>query len=386
MNLRRLLLRVMLGALAVAALAGVLAILFYHGSMLLELIGTAVMTAVAAGLLMVFSLLVDREKSRSAGLLGMVAVIAEFFLGLALIWMFDLMPEAVWVLMVAIGISLLPAMFFLRVTSMPRARLAGWTGLGVCAVTFLIFAITPWFNIAWVRYGEWCGTGVSIGTFGLLAAASLAGAGGDRRHWRYLGTLTSLAAAVMGIIGVWREVQTGEIAFAMIASTAAFIAHANLVLLCPLKSAQRWLAFAAIATSFLTALFVDLLIVFNKGLGGELSDSLLTRLAGASGILAGCSSLALLVLAALNRKSEFKPILAPISEYTLICPGCNRKQTLVTGEAQCPTCLLIIQATFKEPHCSKCGYLIFMLNSDRCPECGTPVRAADSESGSPAIV
>jgi predicted amidophosphoribosyltransferase len=42
-----------------------------------------------------------------------------------------------------------------------------------------------------------------------------------------------------------------------------------------------------------------------------------------------------------------------------------------------------------EPHCETCGYLLYRLKSDRCPECGTPVVKAgmtndhDPQAGSP---
>src|SRR5947209_5370632 len=87
MPLRRLLLRVMLGALAFSAAAGVLAVLAFSSSVAWRVVGTGVVTAVAAGLMLAMSRLVDREPSRMAGLLGMAAVVAEFTLALGLIWL-----------------------------------------------------------------------------------------------------------------------------------------------------------------------------------------------------------------------------------------------------------------------------------------------------------
>ena len=37
-------------------------------------------------------------------------------------------------------------------------------------------------------------------------------------------------------------------------------------------------------------------------------------------------------------------------------------------------CGLKFHIRLEEPRCPKCDYLLFMLQSDRCPECGTPVR------------
>ena len=86
MPLRTVLLRLMLWSLGLAAAAGVLAVLFRGGNLVWRLVGTGVTTAVACGLMIPASLLVDRNDRRWAGLLGMAAVIVEFLMALAVIW------------------------------------------------------------------------------------------------------------------------------------------------------------------------------------------------------------------------------------------------------------------------------------------------------------
>jgi hypothetical protein len=373
MKLRKLLLRVMLCSLAVAAAVGVLAVLFFS-EITARVVGTAITTAVAAGLMMVLSLVADRERFRASGTLGMAAVVAEYLLGLLMIWGIDAIAGYQWeasaaALMLTIAGVVLPAMFYLRMTLVPMARIAAWVGVGVCAVVFMLFAVPAWITASWMDYGNWCSTAACLGVFGVAATASLAGAGFDRRHWRYVGVLAAGAAFVMGTIGIWRDLHQGPLAFAIIASLAAVVAHANLVLLCPLKPHQRWLAWATIACAVLTAVGVDVTMSINN----EVED-LLARISGAASILAGCGSLALLVLAGLNRKVKPKAVLSKIEEFTLICPGCNKRHTLPVGDARCPTCLLETHVSFTEPRCPKCDYLLFMLQSDRCPECGTVVR------------
>ena len=374
MTLRKLLLRVMLWSLGAAAAAGVIAVLFSSQSIIFRVVGTAMTTAVAAGLMIALSLLADREKCRTAGTLGMAVVVAEYLLGLFMIWGFDALEDYQWdeaaiALMLTIAGTALPAMFYLRLAQVPACRLAARVGIGVCAIVFILFAVPAWFTGRWSNYGNWAGTAMCVGIFGVVSTASLAGAGFDRRYWRYAGVLAALAAFVMGTIGIWRELHQGPLAFAIVASVAAVIAHANLVLLCPLKPGQRWLAYATIACAVLTAAGVDV----ATSLDSE-GEDILARMTGAAGILAGCGSLALLVLAGLNRKIKPKAVLSRISEFTLICPGCNKKQRLPVGDARCPTCLLEIHVSFTEPRCPKCDYLLYMLQSDRCPECGIIVR------------
>ena len=99
------------------------------------------------------------------------------------------------------------------------------------------------------------------------------------------------------------------------------------------------------------------------------------NLAAASGIIASCGSLALLVLARINRNLDRVPVLSEIKEMTVICPGCRRKQNLPTGDSTCTTCGLKFHIRLEEPRCQKCDYLLFMLQSDRCPECGTIIES-----------
>ena len=86
MAFRKLLLRVMLWSLALAAVCGVLAVLFSGHETAWRVVGTMVMTAVAAGLMMWMSVLSEKPRTREAGFLGMSVVVAEWVLGEFLIW------------------------------------------------------------------------------------------------------------------------------------------------------------------------------------------------------------------------------------------------------------------------------------------------------------
>src|SRR5580704_2258749 len=120
MTLRKLLLRVMLCSLAAAAVLGVIAMLFFRETIIARVIGTAMSTAIAAGLLMALSLLADRENFRAAGIAGMSAVVAEYLLCLMMTWLFDAFGNSQWgeaagALMLTIAGVILPAMFYLRI-------------------------------------------------------------------------------------------------------------------------------------------------------------------------------------------------------------------------------------------------------------------------------
>lgn len=53
----------------------------------------------------------------------------------------------------------------------------------------------------------------------------------------------------------------------------------------------------------------------------------------------------------------------------MTCPNCNEEQTLSTGLSHCKSCKYTVLIEVDEPRC-ECGYLVYKLQSDTCPECG----------------
>jgi hypothetical protein len=91
-DLQKLILRILLGSLALAAAAGVLAVLFAN-DVVLRVMGTGFVTAGAALVMLPLSKWVDRKEKRPAGLFGLAAVVIEFILVLMLIWeVHDVLP------------------------------------------------------------------------------------------------------------------------------------------------------------------------------------------------------------------------------------------------------------------------------------------------------
>ncbi len=58
------------------------------------------------------------------------------------------------------------------------------------------------------------------------------------------------------------------------------------------------------------------------------------------------------------------------------CPRCHAEQQLPTGLGRCDACGFTLLIEIQEPRC-ECGYQLYRLESDQCPECGRKVAEAD---------
>jgi hypothetical protein len=367
----------MLASLAFSALGGAVAVFATHTDVLWRVTGTGATAAVASALLIALSLMVDSAKARAAGLLGMGAVVVSFILSLPLIW--DFVPtwrgeEPIALTLLLVMGAALPGMFFLRVMFAERGKWSGILGAAGCALGFLVIFGAIWYD----NFGrastslsdDLTGSGWAVAMFGTIAAGALAGVGVDRRWWRWIGVVAAAVACAMAIIGICMHADSGAGMLTLVSGVALVIAYANLALLCPLKPGQRWLQWGAITAVTVVSALVTAIEFTQPDAAGDL----LTRCAGAATIISACASLALLVLARLNRKVYTASAPANVSQLQLVCPWCQRKQTLPLGESACGGCGLKFRIAIEEPRCPNCDYLLYMLTSDRCPECGTQAR------------
>ena len=387
MTLRIVLLRVMLWSLGLSAATGVLAVLLQGGDLVWRVVGTGFTTAVACGLLLRASTLVDHEKSRPAGLLGMAGVIVEFLMALAQIWE---APRNLWgfswefelgLTMLFFGLAVVLIMSFLKLLQEPYGQIAARVGVVVTLATFVTLMIGTWAPARLFNHDEWWQTGGAIALFGLLTVLSLIGLGtGDRRYWRWGGITASIIACAMWLVEIWvgPASDLGFVIFCVLLSVGAVVAHANLSLFCPLTPEQRWVRSGTIAAAMLTAGLTDLVIIDDRFSVIPVDVNVLGRFASAAGIVTGCGTLALCVLARLNRKVDFEPFSPELSEITVVCPRCRKKQPIRIGDSACAACELRISIRIEEPRCPQCDYLLHGLTSDRCPECGAAIGAEAS--------
>lgn len=381
MNVRRVLLKTMLGALGLGAAAGVAAILMGGDDVVVRVMATAFVTAGAALLMIPASFLIDRRRTQGSGLLLMAAIVVEYVVWMLFTWLVDtavpyglderLGFSGLWLLA-----GILPAAVSVRLTASPRARVAGWCGAAVCAAAFLCLMLGTWLPAPWPYSDEdWGMSAVAVFAFGALATACVVSPGeGLRYAWRWLGVPAAMAGLGMALVGIWLGPHTSAIPFAIVTGATVVLGHANLMLLVVLRPGQRWVRAFTIAAMIATALLFTVMVVLAERERFPAEAELVARLAGAAGILACSGSLAILVLARLNRRAEFAPAGGAPLEITVICPRCRRKTRVALGEGSCAACGLRIEVRIEEPRCTECGYLLYKLTSAACPECGAPVR------------
>src|SRR5207302_1282880 len=156
------------------------------------------------------------------------------------------------------------------------------------------------------------------------------------RPWRWIGVLASLAGMSAAAYGMWMDVHSGGTVMAVLIGLSVAVAHANLAVMSPLKPGQVWVRWVAIAAVVVTAARIDAVVYKDE----TSSDNPLSRAAGATGIIAACASLALLIFARLNQRFESAASaeVRLARELSLTCPNCRKKQTIPVGDSACSEC------------------------------------------------
>jgi hypothetical protein len=386
-HLRKRLLHILLWCLAASAASGVLTVLVSDRDILWRVTAMGFVSAAAVGLMIPLSLLVDRDRFRTAGLFGMSACIAAFVLASALIWA-GRAGLGGWQLEERIGLSLLldifmgPAIVLLLCLRAANAgRTAGLVGLCSAAAATALFAIEIWHDdlISYTfRFGE---TGGAVCWCGLIATLSLIGLGTDSRYWRWLGIVGAAAGLVMSIYGIWFVPSSDSSLLVTVLSISAVVAFANVLLRAPLRGGQMLVVYGTIAAAAAVAAFLILDIYVQER---DYQDPFGFKrfMAGAS-IMTVSGALAVVVLTLLNRRAMRKAAYAAravgsdgapgaaLTHISISCPRCQREQTLPLGEASCSACRLIIHTRVEVPVCRNCGYDISTIRGDNCPECGS---------------
>ncbi len=349
MTIRKVLLRIVFGSLALAACCGAAAVLLAGHDTLWRVVGTCFATAAGALLLFWSSALLSQDETRRPGVLAAALVLAEYLPTLGQIWeMFGRADEQAALSMLHLALTGLPAVAFLALERRPAAATASRVGLAVCAAVFALLMAGVWgpgVGSPRIEGNHWFDVSASLAAFGFLAVLSLLGTGRDHRPWRWAGVAAAAAGFALSAREILLEVPRSSDLLVCVATLAVVVAHANAMVQCPLRPGQRWLLGATTGAAVATGVLVDL-----GRLTHPWQHEPLGRLAGAAAIIAGCGTLALLVLARINRNVPRPGLVASdVREVALTCPLCGTSLTIPIGEGRCAACGLGIAVRIEQP-------------------------------------
>ncbi len=104
-------------------------------------------------------------------------------------------------------------------------------------------------------------------------------------------------------------------------------------------------------------------------------------------ILLGLAGTALLPilgrLSRANTESQHEKTLGERTPIRIACPRCDQEQSVQAGASKCNGCGLRFTIDFEEPRCA-CGYLLYGLRSETCPECGQNITQSQRWDGASA--
>jgi hypothetical protein len=252
-----------------------------------------------------------------------------------------------------------------------------WTmivSLSLAAAMGIVAILFPGFGDTQMKI---LGTSLIVGGFSLPALACAIVLGKRRLvTLMWVGIGSTMAATALWLVMVWAEpwswsdaVQWADV-IAKSGFTFAFAAVlASLIGLLSLLRLDRP-PFRSIRTAtFSTATVLFLMSVL--AIWAEIDDQWMGKTIAVLSILATCGTIVTPVLGLiehLQRRGSRESIPTSV-KIDLTCPRCRTSQTLPAGTARCIKCGLRIDIDVEEPRC-ECGYLLYQLQAEKCPECG----------------
>ncbi|MBX3359470.1 MAG: hypothetical protein KF745_13705 [Phycisphaeraceae bacterium] len=377
MPTKRLLLRITLALLAAAAFSAVLAVFTGSSMVLWRIVLTCIEGSVATGILVQMTRLLDRREQRPAAMVGLVTLLATFWMVLMTTWA-DVLGFNLF--MQLIGTATATAVLGGVVTGATAAKsAAAWQRAWPVTATL---AAAMWVGIAmaiWLDLDQLGTVSLTAGTILLFGSLCLVGTKPEDRPWRYLGVLFAIAGAAIAAkeTSMYRAPaqELWRIYSSFTAGTIG-LAFANLLVRINMPGNWVWLRRGTVAAALVTAGGAAYLAVgFGDSGRWDSSGDALARLTAAAGILTVCGTLAIALKLRLGRRVSVETT-ATTKEFTgidLACPRCRVRQVAPIGDSFCAGCRLVLSVRTREPLCAACGYSLLDLATDACPECGESI-------------
>ncbi len=228
-------------------------------------------------------------------------------------------------------------------------------------------------RIGWIEE-KILGTTAAIGGASLMGLASAAA--WERHRWHPIGPAGIMAAAAalaLILVGIWLEPSWRNEIFwkTMAVACVAGVALPTLGLLSTARLRREYGWVRRVTVMVVTILAGQIAFTFIA----EVDDEVWGRMMGILAIASVCGVIAVPILHRVSALRTTEEVRTFESTLSLTCPRCKTVQDLPTGRARCRECKLRINIEIEEEQCRSCGYPLYRLTSDVCPECGTPLTA-----------
>lgn len=220
-----------------------------------------------------------------------------------------------------------------------------------------------------------------LGTTAAIAAASILGLASaipwERRRLHPIGPVGAcsvVVALIMVLIIIWAGRwmrQHGYRNFYEYVGVSCVwgvaFPHIGLLSLATVQRHHEWIRRATVFAILLLATLITLTI-FLSPRGDEWA-----RTMGVCGIVVACGTIAVPILHRMATIQAREAVRTVELMLSLTCPRCKTTQQLPAGRSICAHCGLRFRIDIEEEQCTNCGYPLYKLDSDACPECGTAI-------------
>lgn len=252
-------------------------------------------------------------------------------------------------------------------------------GLALCAVLLIVYFI---FEPHSVWFDQFFGAMFVMTLFaGLMLCAAIIMHQGRLAPLMLLSMIAAAGAARLWWPVIWKDLdwplEMLYVRFAGMLTVFAIVCmHSGFLAALPGRGVMALgmklvLAAAAWGTSLLAiATIFDDMMVSNAM--GFLAAYMMTF--GSVFTVLGTIFVPVVLLTMKRRETARRESLGERIEIELCCPKCLAEQTACTGPTRCVSCGTLMSIELEEPRCD-CGYSLFRLYADICPECGSKIPA-----------
>ncbi len=269
---------------------------------------------------------------------------------------------------------------------MKKKQIALWGLLGLVGIAMFAGVVSMLVPTRFIDYRVTTTVAV-LGIYALGGLIIVAASGKMRMTLRFCaGTLLISMLIFVGMIwfdGLFSWQWQDRIM--KVAAVCLFIGItlAHRLLVCPLSTPMfiaRVVKRAALISAMLVCV-IGSIGLLNEGFGRW--DDLVERLVVIFAIVAAGSTFAAAALAIFGPKpGDDEPgLLGSSIPVSITCPRCQSTvEARSNKESRCSSCRLKIRVEIEEPRCA-CGYLLYELESEVCPECGKGIAEEDRWQG-----